>query len=82
MAIWYFCGSLVYFSHFGILYQEKYGNPACNCVQIRENNADVGLLRIIAVNIDPKNEKSDKSAKRMISDWRGRGPIHRANLHV
>jgi hypothetical protein len=34
-AIWYilrafgtFCGHLVYFSHFGMLYQEKSGNPA------------------------------------------------------
>jgi hypothetical protein len=34
MAIWYilwsfgtFCGHLVYFSHFGMLYREKSGNP-------------------------------------------------------
>jgi hypothetical protein len=28
--VYIFCGHLVYFSRFGILYQEKSGNPACN----------------------------------------------------
>jgi hypothetical protein len=30
MAIWYFHGQLVYFPHFGKLYQVKSGNPDLN----------------------------------------------------
>jgi hypothetical protein len=41
-SIGIFCGNLVYFSHFGMLYQEKSGNPGGIAPSLETEN---GLLK-------------------------------------
>jgi hypothetical protein len=47
MAIWSFCGNLVWFTHFGKLYQEKSGNPGPNVKKsIRNGRREIKPLSL------------------------------------
>jgi hypothetical protein len=48
VTIWYFCGYLVYFSSFGMLYQEKSGNPGAG----RQTDVDPRLIAIVRAQRD------------------------------
>jgi hypothetical protein len=45
MHIWYICGNLEYFSRFGVLFQEKSGNPEWGNIFCFKN--DLGYLPIM-----------------------------------